>query len=109
MDEPKKDDFKNYRSYSYNDALRLVQYELNLLEQNHGVLKKWSIEHHFSYTTIVNIKNDKLGSEAPKMLLKILIALGFEAKLTIDIISTGKGRNEFEEKQSYILRRISTK
>lgn len=108
MDEPKKDEFKYYRSYTYNDAVVLVQRELEHVERIYGKLKTWCEENDMQYNTIVSLKNGNLSFEAPKLILKLLIALGFDAKMVTDTISTGKGRKDFEEKTSYVLRRVDT-
>ena len=66
-------------SVSYQEALDYAQLRLNML--GHGSLKPFCEQHKLPYPTIINLKNDKLKTEQPRVLQRLLTGLGVLSEL----------------------------
>jgi hypothetical protein len=61
---------------SYEEGLHYVQHQLASLI--HGALKPWAQEQKLNYSMIVNVKNGRISRPMPRLVQKLLAALGFE-------------------------------
>lgn len=78
-------------SAPYADCLRYVQYRLKAIAQ--GELTHFCAQHSLTYTNVVNLKNGKLKRDEPRLVQRLLRALGFETEIIrIDI---GSGLNQY--------------
>jgi hypothetical protein len=78
-------------SAPYSECLRYVQYRLKALAQ--GDLTPFCNQHGLTYTNVVNLKNGKLKRDEPRLVQKVLRALGLPTEIVrIDI---GSGANQY--------------
>jgi hypothetical protein len=78
-------------SVPYNDTLRYVQFRLKALGQ--GELTGFCAQHGLTYTNVVNLKNGKLKRDEPRLVQRVLRALGVPTEIVrIDI---GTGANQY--------------
>lgn len=94
----------NWRSIPYADAMALINEEFK--EKKHGFIRALCREFSLSYTSVIDLKNNRLDFEAPLLVFKVLEALGYEVKMTRDTVSTGKGKDKFIDYTTYQLRRL---
>jgi hypothetical protein len=64
---------------TYEQALEYVQLRLNMFGR--GELKPFCEEHKLSYPTTVNLKNNKLKEQQPRLVLKLLNSLAVVSEL----------------------------
>ncbi|MCB2380334.1 hypothetical protein LGH70_22270 [Hymenobacter sp. BT635] len=78
-------------SAPYTECLRYVQFRLKALPQ--GDLTAFCAQHGLTYTNVVNLKNGKLKRDEPRLVQKVLRALGVSTEIVrIDI---GSGANQY--------------
>ena len=78
-------------SAPYSECLRYVQYRLKAIAQ--GDLTSFCAQHGLTYTNVVNLKNGKLKRDEPRLVLRVLRALGVATEIVrIDI---GSGANQY--------------
>lgn len=78
-------------SVSYSECLRYVQFRLKALGQ--GELTGFCAQHGLTYTNVVNLKNGKLKRDEPRLVQRVLRALGVPTEIVrIDI---GTGANQY--------------
>jgi len=78
-------------SAPYTECLRYVQSRLKALPQ--GDLTTFCAQHGLTYTNVVNLKNGKLKRDEPRLVQKVLRALGVPTEIVrIDI---GSGANQY--------------
>lgn len=78
-------------SASYSECLRYVQFRLKALGQ--GELTGFCAQHGLTYTNVVNLKNGKLKRDEPRLVQRVLRALGVATEIVrIDI---GTGANQY--------------
>jgi hypothetical protein len=78
-------------SAPFSECLRYVQYRLKSLPQ--GELTSFCAQHKLTYTQVVNLKNGKLKREEPRLVQRVLRALGLPTEIVrIDI---GSGANQY--------------
>ncbi|GAB3840610.1 hypothetical protein GCM10028821_45690 [Hymenobacter jeollabukensis] len=78
-------------SAPYSECLRYVQFRLKALPQ--GELTAFCAQHGLTYTNVVNLKNGKLKRDEPRLVQKVLRALGVPTEIVrIDI---GSGANQY--------------
>ncbi|RSK38934.1 hypothetical protein [Hymenobacter perfusus] len=78
-------------SAPYTECLRYVQFRLKALPQ--GDLTSFCAQHGLTYTNVVNLKNGKLKRDEPRLVQKVLRALGVSTEIVrIDI---GSGANQY--------------
>ena len=78
-------------SVPYNDCLRYVQFRLKALGQ--GELTGFCTQNGLTYTNVVNLKNGKLKRDEPRLVQRVLRALGVPTEIVrIDI---GTGANQY--------------
>jgi hypothetical protein len=78
-------------SAPYADCLRYVQYRLKAIAQ--GDLTPFCNQHGLTYTNVVNLKNGKLKRDEPRLVQRVLRALGVPTDIVrIDI---GSGANQY--------------
>ncbi|WBA44294.1 hypothetical protein [Hymenobacter canadensis] len=78
-------------SAPYSECLRYVQFRLKALPQ--GDLTAFCAQHGLTYTNVVNLKNGKLKRDEPRLVQKVLRALGVPTEIVrIDI---GSGANQY--------------
>ncbi|MCB2411096.1 hypothetical protein [Hymenobacter lucidus] len=78
-------------SAPYSECLRYVQFRLKALPQ--GDLTAFCAQHGLTYTNVVNLKNGKLKRDEPRLVQKVLRALGVATEIVrIDI---GSGANQY--------------
>ena len=78
-------------SAPYTECLRYVQFRLKALPQ--GDLRPFCSQHALTYTNVVNLKNGKLKRDEPRLVQKVLRALGVPTEIVrIDI---GSGANQY--------------
>jgi hypothetical protein len=78
-------------SVPYTDSLRYVQFRLKALGQ--GELTSFCAQHGLTYTNVVNLKNGKLKRDEPRLVQRVLRALGVPTEIVrIDI---GTGANQY--------------
>jgi len=104
MDDQKREELKKYRSYSYQEALALVQDELAGMD--YGDLTKFCAEQGFTYNTVVSLKNGKLAFEVPTLILQLLAAMDFDIRMTTDTRSVGKGKEGIIKTNSFVIRKV---
>ena len=63
----------------YADCLRYVQYRLKMFGR--GDLKPFCESHSLPYTTVINLKNDKLRGEEARLVQRLLRHLSFATTL----------------------------
>jgi hypothetical protein len=78
-------------SAPYGECLRYVQFRLKALAQ--GDLTSFCAQHGLTYTNVVNLKNGKLKRDEPRLVQRVLRALGVPTDIVrIDI---GSGANQY--------------
>lgn len=78
-------------SAPYSDCLRYVQFRLKAIAQ--GDLTSFCAQHGLTYTNVVNLKNGKLKRDEPRLVQRVLRALGVPTEIVrIDI---GSGANQY--------------
>ncbi|MBC6609057.1 hypothetical protein H8B13_19720 [Hymenobacter sp. BT188] len=78
-------------SAPYGECLRYVQYRLKAIAQ--GDLTTFCTQHGLTYTNVVNLKNGKLKRDEPRLVQRVLRALGVATEMVrIDI---GSGANQY--------------
>ncbi|MBO2033507.1 hypothetical protein J4D99_19085 [Siccationidurans ginsengisoli] len=78
-------------SAPYGECLRYVQYRLKAIAQ--GDLTPFCTQHGLTYTNVVNLKNGKLKRDEPRLVQRVLRALGVPTDMVrIDI---GSGANQY--------------
>ncbi|GAC1601778.1 MAG: hypothetical protein NVS3B25_29840 [Hymenobacter sp.] len=78
-------------SAPYGECLRYVQYRLKAIAQ--GDLTPFCNQHGLTYTNVVNLKNGKLKRDEPRLVQRVLRALGVSTDIVrIDI---GSGANQY--------------
>ena len=78
-------------SAPYSECLRYVQFRLKAIAQ--GDLTSFCAQHGLTYTNVVNLKNGKLKRDEPRLVQKVLRALGVPTEIVrIDI---GSGANQY--------------
>ncbi len=60
----------------YDEALQYVQHWLNSFM--HGELKPWAQEQQLNYSMVVNLRNGRINRPIPRLIQKIMAALGFD-------------------------------
>jgi len=60
---------------SYEEGLHYVQHQLNSFL--HGDLKQWTEKQQLNYSMVVNLKNGRFTRPMPRLVQKLLAALGF--------------------------------
>ena len=78
-------------SAPYTECLRYVQYRLKAIAQ--GDLTPFCNQHGLTYTNVVNLKNGKLKRDEPRLVQKVLRAMG--VPLEIVRIDIGSGANQY--------------
>lgn len=66
-------------SVTYEQALEYVQLRLNMIGR--GELKPFCEQHKLPYPTTINLKNDKLKEQQPRLLLRLLQSLNVATEL----------------------------
>ena len=61
---------------SYEEGLHYVQHQLASFI--HGALKPWAQAQKLNYSMVVNVKNGRISRPMPRLVLKLLAAMGFE-------------------------------
>ncbi|UOQ75245.1 hypothetical protein [Hymenobacter cellulosilyticus] len=78
-------------SAPYRECLRYVQFRLKAIAQ--GDLTSFCAQHGLTYTNVVNLKNGKLKRDEPRLVQRVLRALGVPTEIVrIDI---GSGANQY--------------
>jgi hypothetical protein len=78
-------------SAPYAECLRYVQHRLKAIGQ--GELTSFCTQHGLTYTNVVNLKNGKLKRDEPRLVQRVLRALGVPTEIVrIDI---GTGANQY--------------
>lgn len=78
-------------SAPYGECLRYVQYRLKAIAQ--GDLTPFCNQLGLTYTNVVNLKNGKLKRDEPRLVQRVLRALGVPTEIVrIDI---GSGANQY--------------
>jgi hypothetical protein len=78
-------------SAPYSECLRYLQYRLKAIAQ--GGLTPFCNQHGLTYTNVVNLKNGKLKRDEPRLVQRVLRALGVPTEIVrIDI---GSSANQY--------------
>jgi hypothetical protein len=65
----------------YKDAEKIARNLLKIHTSNHGLLKQYARIHKLNYTSVVNLRNNKIPKNKayPKLVCKILLTFGYKA------------------------------
>lgn len=97
------EDLFNKRSIEYKDAISIIRKDLEA--PPHGYIKKLCKQARLTYNTVIGLINNSINFEAPVLVLDLLVALGYDVKMTRETVSLGEGKKEYKEYTTYMLRK----